>query len=85
MLIEIWAYRGLGGESESMTQKIFGSRSIVKYEQFKYKQIVIKKKRIKIKINNISYQIQILLIKKWLVREYLHLHITVVNVFIRNT
>mgnify|MGYP007130333381 FL=1 len=47
-----------------MTQKIFGSRSIVKYEQFKYKQIVIKKKRIKIKINNISYQIQILLIKK---------------------
>lgn len=68
-----------------MTQKIFGSSSIVKYEQFKYKQIVIKKKRIKIKINNISYQIQILLIKKWLVREYLHLHITVVNVFIRNT
>lgn len=65
MLIEIWAYRGLGGESESMTQKIFGSRSIVKYEQFKYKQIVIKKKRIKIKINNISYQIQKLLIKNY--------------------
>lgn len=43
----------MGGESESMTQKIIGSRSMLKYEKTNYKNNIIKKNLIKNKDNNI--------------------------------
>ena len=52
-IIKIWAQNEIGGENESMTQKIIRSRSMLKYERTKYNHNIIKNNIIKFCDNNI--------------------------------
>ena len=52
-IIKNWAQNEIGGENKRMTQKIVGSRSMLKYERTKYNHNIIKNNIIKFCDNNI--------------------------------